>query len=200
MSTHDPARKPETVGATADTLFDDAMRFVFRWEGGWVDHPADPGGATNHGISLRYAASRGTLLDLDRDGDVDAADIRLITPAVAAEMYRKDFWRAVRADDLPPAVAIVAFDAGINCGPDRARRWLQSAVGATADGAIGPRTLAAVAAADPRVAVREMLARRIVHHANLPTVRNFGLGWFRRCADLGLFAARYLPPETPTHG
>jgi len=186
-----PAPNPEYV-------FDEAMRFVFRWEGGWVDHPADPGGATNHGISLRYAISKGTLLDLDRDGDVDAADIRLITPSTAAMMYRKDFWWAVRAEALHPALAIVAFDAAINCGPDRARRWLQQAVGATVDGVIGPRTLAAAAAAEPRAAVREMLARRLQHHASLPTMRNFGLGWMRRCADLALFAAPYLPPETPT--
>jgi lysozyme family protein len=163
-----------------------------------VDHPADPGGATNHGISLRYAISKGTLLDLDRDGDVDAADIRLITPKAAADIYRKDFWWAVRAEALHPAIAVVAFDAAINCGPDRARRWLQQAVGATADGVIGPRTLAAATAADPRAAVREMLARRLQHHASLPTMRNFGLGWMRRCADLALFAARYLPPDTPT--
>jgi lysozyme family protein len=183
----------QTPAPSPDAVFDAAMAFVLRWEGGFVDHPADPGGATNHGISLRYARSRGRLLDLNGDGEVDAADIRLITPAVAATMYRKDFWWPVRAEALPPAIAVITFDAAINCGPDRARRWLQQAVGASADGIIGPRTLAAVAAADPRVAVREMLARRLVHHANLPTMSNFGLGWMRRVADLALFAARYLP-------
>lgn len=179
-----------------ETIFAAAMAFVLRKEGGYVDHPRDPGGATNHGISLRYALRLGRLLDLDNDGDVDAADIRLISPKVAADIYRKDFWRAVRADDLPPAIAIVAFDAAVNCGAPAAARWLQQAVGATPDGAIGPRTLAAVAAADPRAAVQEMLALRMVHHANQPTIRNFGLGWFRRLAALALFAARHLPPDT----
>ena len=184
----------DSPAITPDDLFGAAMRFVLRWEGGFVDHPADPGGATNHGVSLRYAVSKGTLLDLDRDGDVDAADIRLVTPAVAAALYRKDFWVPVRADDLPPALAVVAFDAAVNCGAARARRWLQQAVGVLADGVIGPRTMAAVAAADPRAAVEEMLAQRLRYHAQLPTMRDFGLGWMRRCAALALFAAAYLPP------
>lgn len=178
--------------APPETLFARAMRFVLQYEGGFVDHPSDPGGATNLGISLRYARGLGRLMDLDRDGDVDAADIRLITPEIAAGLYRRDFWDTVRADDLPPAIAVVAFDAAINCGPGRAARWMQAAVGASQDGVLGPRTLAAIGRADPAAVVAEMLALRFVHHANLPHWRNFGLGWARRCAALGLFAATLL--------
>lgn len=185
----------------ADT-FDRAMQFVFRWEGGFVDHPSDPGGATNHGISLRFARNLGRLVDLDRDGDVDADDIRLITPAVAAGIYRASFWAPVRGDDLPPALAAVVFDAAINCGVDRATgairgvRWLQAALGVAEDGVIGSRTLAAARAAAPAAVVAEMLARRIVHHANLPTFRDFGLGWSRRVAALALFAATLTTEPT----
>jgi lysozyme family protein len=185
---------PPADALSPDAVFARAMAFVLRYEGGYSEHPADPGGATNHGISLRYAVKLGRLLDLDRDGDVDAADIRLITPKIAADLYRKDFWWAVRAERLPAAMALVAFDAAINCGPGRAAGWLQGAVGAAQDGAIGPKTIAAAAAhPDPAGAVQEMLAQRIVHHADLPTWRNFGLGWSRRIAALALLAAEFLP-------
>lgn len=172
--------------------FDRAMQFVLRFEGGFVDHVADPGGATNHGISLRFAVSNGTLVDLDRDGDVDADDIRLVTPAIAAEIYRANFWDAVRGDDLPAIVAVVAFDAAINCGAARAVRWLQAAVGASQDGVLGPRTLAALRASDHRAVASEMIAQRFAHHAGLPTWRTFGMGWARRCSALLLFAADFV--------
>lgn len=174
-----------------------AMRFVLRFEGGFVDHPADPGGATNHGVSLRFARSLGRLVDLDRDGDVDAADIRLVTPEFAAGIYHAQFWFPVRGADLPPALAVTAFDAAINCGAPRAARWLQAAVGVAQDGAIGARSLAAAAKADQPRAVAEMLALRSVHNAGQPTWPSFGLGWSRRIAALALFAATFLPPEEP---
>ena len=186
MSPDTAARKPDP--------FSRAMEFVLRYEGGYVDHPSDPGGATNLGISLRYARGKGRLLDLDRDGDVDAADIRLITRDVAADIYRRDFWAAVQADRLPPAVAVVAFDAAINCGPQRAAIWLQAAARVAQDGAIGPKTLAAVAAAPAATLVSEMLALRIMHHASLSTWSTFGLGWMRRVTALAVFAAEFLAP------
>lgn len=176
-------------------IFARAMDFVLRFEGGFVDHPADPGGATNHGISLRFAKSKGRLVDLDRDGDVDADDIRLVTKEFASAIYRDCFWDTVQGHGLPPAVAVVAFDAAINCGPGRAIRWMQGAVGASQDGVLGPRTRLAINRAIPGPVVAEMLTQRFVHHANLPTWRNFGLGWARRCAALGLFAANFLETD-----
>lgn len=171
------------------STFDRAMGFVFRYEGGFVDHPNDPGGATNHGISLRFARSLGRLLDLDRDGDVDADDIMLVSPAEAAKVYRQRFWEAVRADELPAPIAMVAFDTAINCGPARAVRWMQGGLGVAQDGSIGPRTLAAARAADWRAVVAEMMAQRFMHHASLPTWNTFRVGWSRRCAALLVFAA-----------
>jgi hypothetical protein len=105
--------------------------------------------------------------------------------------------RAARVAALLATTVKTTFTAGL-CGAPRAARWMQGAVGATQDGVIGPRSLAALAAADPRAVVAEMLARRMLHHADDPNRRDFGLGWFRRIAALALFAARYLPPETLT--
>lgn len=180
-------------------VFEAAFEFTLGREGGFVDHPRDPGGATNHGVSLRYAIRLGRVMDLDLDGDVDADDIRLVTPPVARTMYRKDFWRPVGGDHLHPAIAIVAFDTAVLCGAPRAARWLQGAVGAPADGIVGPRTLAAARGADPRAVVSDILARRMLHHADDPNRRDFGLGWFRRIGTLALFAARYLPSTETTN-
>lgn len=183
------------VRAMTDTTpFASFIRFVFAREGGWVDHPADPGGATNHGISLRFATGLGRLLDMDGDGDVDRDDIRLIQPSHAEHIYRMQFWEKVRGDELPAPFAIATADAAVNCGPGRAIRWLQSAVGARPDGVIGPRTIASASAASPRQALEEMLARRVMHHATISGFTTFGLGWMRRCAGLGILAAEFLPP------
>lgn len=173
------------------------LAFVLAKEGGFVDHAQDPGGATNHGISLRYALSKGRVLDLDRDGDVDAADIRLITPAIAADLYRKDFWRPVQGDALPAPLDLVMFDAAVNCGVGRAVQWLQAELRVAADGSFGPRTMAALEARLARPGtlaplVREMLARRIAHHAALDDMPTFRLGWSRRLAALATLAGQEL--------
>ena len=122
-------------------------------EGGFVSaerarRVGDPGGATNHGISLRYAASKGLLFDLDQDGDVDEADIRLITPEQALDAFYRDFYLAPKLDRLPAELQPVMVDYQINSGA-QAVKSLQSVVGnygfaTTVDGGIGPKTIAAV--------------------------------------------------------
>lgn len=163
--------------------FERSLLLVLAHEGGFVDHPRDPGGATNLGISLRYAVGRGSLFDLDGDGDVDVHDIRLITPETAAPAYYADFWQTVRATELPAGLGHVTFDAAVNSGPGRAIRWLQAAVGATVDGAFGPKTLAAVRASvsldgTPMV-IERLCAYRLAYLRGLDW-NTFGRGWQRR--------------------
>ncbi len=166
----------------ADRSFAYAFAFVLGREGGFVDRPSseDPGGATNHGVSLRYALSKGRLLDKDMDGDVDADDIRLITVEDAQKLYRADFWDATRAGEMPPAVALVVFDTAVNCGAQAARILLQKALGVVADGMLGPRSMAALKAADPIPLCIEILARRTVLQASLSNWGSNALGWSRR--------------------
>jgi lysozyme family protein len=179
--------------ANADARFAECVAIVLKHEGGFVDHPADPGGATNHGISLRYARTRGRLFDLDGDGDVDRDDILLVAPDKAAMVYRDWFWRDVKGDDLPAGVDLAAFDYAVNSGPGRAIRSLQRAVGAAPDGFIGPATLGAVRLARPnaRAVLDAICDERL---AFLRVARNgktgallwptFGRGWQRRVDDV----------------
>ena len=71
------------------------------------------------------------------------ADMRALTPALVGPLYKRKYWDKVAGDLLPSGLDYAVFDAAINSGPGRAAKWLQELVGVTADGAIGPGTLAA---------------------------------------------------------
>lgn len=177
---------PRPWDASADARFMECLQVVLRHEGGFVDHPADPGGATNHGISLRYARTRGSLFDLDGDGDVDRDDILLVTPAKAGMVYREWFWRDVRGDDLPAGMDLAAFDFAVNSGAGRAVKALQRAVGAVPDGFFGPATMESVRLAAPRAAavVEAICNERIAFLRSLATWPTFGRGWAARVEDV----------------
>jgi lysozyme family protein len=158
--------------------FAECVAVVLRHEGGFVDHPRDPGGATNRGITLR------TLRDWRGDDSLTADAVRELTEEEAREIYFARFWNPIRADELPPGVDLAVFDFAVNSGPGRAARELQAAVGATADGAIGRATLAAVRAADAAQVVGNLSERRRAFLRRLPTFETFGRGWLRRVADV----------------
>jgi lysozyme family protein len=181
----------------ASAAVDAIIATILRHEGGYVDHPADPGGATNHGVSLRYA--RGIGLDLDGDGDVDADDIRLVTADRAAALYRQDFLLAPGLDRLPSRLWPILFDWAVNSGPPRAVMGLQRVLneartaglqgygGLDEDGVVGPLTRMAAEVADGAMGpflvnalVEERLAfyRRLV--AKDPDKAVFLKGWINR--------------------
>lgn len=146
-------------------------------EGGWSDHPADPGGATMKGVTLAvYRAFKGRA--------VTKAELRKISDADLAAIYRRNYWDVVHADELPAGVDYVTFDIAVNSGPGRAAKILQSAADATPDGAVGPATLAAVARVSPALLIKAMGARREAFYRSLSTFDTFGRGWIARCAQV----------------
>lgn len=157
--------------------FDASFRHLLKHEGGFVNHPADPGGMTNLGVTKRaweeYVGHQ-----------VDEATMRGLTPEKVAPFYKARYWDKVRGDELPAGVDHVVFDYAVNSGTGRAAKALQAAVGVPADGAIGPKTLAAVASADPEELVEKICGGRLAFLQALPTFATFGKGWTRRVAEV----------------
>lgn len=165
------------------SAFDRAFRVVVGEEGGYSSNPADPGNWT--GGACGRGVCRGTRFGISAAA-YPGLEIATLTLDDARAIYRRDYWERVRGDDLPPPLALLVFDAAVNNGVTRAARWLQQAVGATADGIIGPATLTRVQGhAGPGAALMaEFQAQRLTFMAALPTWRVFGLGWARRLCRL----------------
>lgn len=162
-----------------------AVATVLKHEGGYVDDVRDPGGATNRGVTLK-------VLEEWRGKPVTKGDVRALTEIEARAIYRHRYWMPIRGDDLHPAVAFATFDAAVNSGVSRAARWLQSAVGVAADGAIGPATIAAARKADPAHVVETCCAARLAFLMTLKTWPTFGKGWGRRVAEVEQAALRIV--------
>lgn len=107
--------------------FKDTMEFVLKWEAGYSDHPNDPGGATNMGITLQTAQEVG--LDKNGDGIINKEDVKNLTLEDALQVYKARYWNALRCDDYPFPYACSLMDAGVNHGVGRALKWHQIAQG-----------------------------------------------------------------------
>lgn len=153
--------------------FDRAFDLLMESEGGYSDDPADPGGETNFGISKRAYPQE---------------DIQFITLERAKEIYRRDYWNAIRADELPYPINILIFDAAVNHGKKRAVRMLQEALRIKQDRVMGSQTIKAAVAASDAVCA-DFLSIRAVRYANTANFGRFGRGWMRRLFVLALHVA-----------
>ena len=161
----------------AASNFEASLALVLRHEGGFSDHPADPGGATNLGIT------RATLARV-RGRPVTVDEVRALTPQDAAAIYRRFYWDPIKGNDLPSGLDHAAFDCAVNAGVARAAKLLQRVLRVPGDGVIGPGTLAALAAADAGETIRRFSRERLSFLQRLPTWRTFGRGWKSRVAEV----------------
>lgn len=157
---------------------DQALRMILEHEGGYVNDPQDPGGATNMGVTQN-------TLDRVREQMPRVklpADVKDLTRAQAKAIYRHDYWKPVAGSELPAGLDIAVVDMAVNQGVGDAVRALQDAAGAKVDGIMGPNTKAAVSAADPRVLIVDFHALRALNYAQLSAdlVKRYGFGWYRR--------------------
>lgn len=167
-----------------------SARVILTREGGFVNDPNDPGGATNMGITI------GTLSDaLGRRATVE--DVKNLTEGAALKIYRDRYWDKVRADKLPIGVDLAVFDAAVMHGPAKAAMLLQSALGVADDGIVGPITIAAAQEADPGKVIRHMQKARIAFMQRLSTWEHYKVGWPRRVNAVTETALVMIPALVP---
>lgn len=159
--------------------FEACLKEVLKHEGGYVDHPADPGGATNRGVTKK-AWEEYVGHEVSKD-DIKALTVEDVTP-----FYRERYWDVCRCDDLPAGLDYLVFDIAVNSGPGRASKFLQSAVGATPDGRIGPNTIVCVkrTTLSTLELINIICDRRELFFKSIPTFDTFGKGWLRRNEDV----------------
>jgi lysozyme family protein len=165
--------------------FDAALKAILKHEGGFVNHPKDPGGMTNLGVTKK-------VWEEWVGKTVDEKAMRALTPEVVGPMYKKKYWDAVKADDLPDGLDYLMFDFAINAGPGRAIKIMQKAIGTTPDGAIGPKTMQSLKTADQGELVAKFSEEKEAFYRSLPTFGTFGKGWLRRVAEAKTHAETML--------
>lgn len=169
--------------------FESSLKHLLAHEGGWSDHPADPGGATMKGVTLQV------FREFKRNPHITKEELRNISDEDLATIYKKRYWDAVRADELVSGVDYAVFDCAVNSGPGRAIKILQACVGTTPDGGFGSVTMAAVAQFQGDVAktlVKEYCEKRLDFLKSLKTFEVFGRGWERRVNEVEKTALEML--------
>lgn len=159
-----------------------ALEHVFAEEGGWSDHPDDPGGKTNMGITLRTlkrAVRQDIIADLGTE-ETWKDRLKTLTRAEATEIYRVLYWEAAACDQLPDGLDLLAFDAAVNQGVSRSIKFYQKAAGTKADGIWGPNTRRAIEVTATNRLILDMSVYRALHYSSLGKLAVFGKGWFRR--------------------
>ncbi|MGX1496893.1 lysozyme family protein [Labrenzia sp. MBR-25] len=154
--------------------FEECLSWVLVHEGGYVNHPKDPGGATNKGVIQRTYDGYRRRMNLSKHS------VKHITEAEVRAIYREQYWQAVAADRLPAGVDYAVFDYGVNSGPKRAIKDLQRVLGVKPDGWIGNVTLAALGDLSADTVVRQLCERRYKFVRSLKHWSTFGKGWTRR--------------------
>ena len=162
-----------------------AFALMLKSEGGFVNHPSDPGGMTNLGVTKATWENW-----VGRESD--EAEMRGLTPEKVEPMYKKKYWDAVRGDELPIGLDYLMFDFAVNAGAGRAIKTLQTAVGVTPDGGFGPMTMAAVQAVDPVELIERFSQAKEDFYRSLTPFATFGKGWLNRVADVKVKASAML--------
>ena len=153
--------------------WDHCFAMVIKSEGGFVNHPKDPGGMTNLGVTR--LAWQGYL-----NRDVTEAEMRALTPEMVKPFYKAFYWDRIKGDSLPSGADYAAYDLAVNSGPHKAAKYLQEIAGVEADGMIGPKSLEAIKVCDPVRMAEAICDMRMNFLESLSTFETFGKGWTTR--------------------
>lgn len=152
------------------------LEMILHHEGGYVNHPKDPGGETNLGVTKRVYEDFGGTKDMK---DLTVEDV--------APIYEKNYWGRMKCDSIPSGLDLCVFDFGVNAGTGRSAKFLQTMIGTTADGGIGPNTLSKLSDYIDDNGLEETIktfqAERQSYYESLSTFETFGKGWTRRVEE-----------------
>ena len=168
--------------------FDNCLAKLLVHEGNFVNHPEDPGGMTNLGVTAK-------VWEEWVGHPVDEKQMRALTPEIVAPLYKRKYWDACRADELISGLDYCIFDVAVNSGVGRAIKFLQSCVGTAPDGGFGPATMAAVAqfkGDSAKTLIEDYCAKRLEFLQSLKTFETFGKGWTRRVEEVKAEALKML--------
>jgi len=154
-----------------------SFRLMLASEGGFSNHPSDPGGRTNLGVTQATWENW-----IGRQSD--ESEMRSLTADKVEPMYRKKYWDAVRGDELPTGIDYLMFDFAVNAGAGRAIKTLQTSIGVAADGAFGPITMAAMKSYEPVKLIERFSQAKEDFYRSLNTFDVFGKGWLNRVAKV----------------
>ena len=165
--------------------YDKCLETILHHEGGYVNHPKDPGGETNLGVTKRVYEEWGGTKNMK---DLQVSDV--------APIYKKNYWDKMKGDDLPGGLDLCVFDFGVNAGPGRAAKYLQKMIGTVVDGAIGPNTLAKLDSYVKEHTIQETIEKyqsmRQEYYESLSTFSTFGKGWTRRVEETTTLAHKLI--------
>jgi lysozyme family protein len=176
----------------AAATYDQALKRVLAHEGGYVNHPSDPGGETNYGITVAVARANGYT-----------GPMRQIPMSAVKSIYRRKYWDVMRCDQLPAGVDYVAFDYTVNSGAGRVPKVLERLTAQPVDGRMDDALVKAIAAREPGKMVDAICDERLRFLQALKTWPTFGKGWARRVketrsAGLAMAAAPVVTTTAPT--
>ena len=154
-----------------------SLEVILHHEGGYVNHPKDPGGETNMGVTKRvYEEFGGTK------------DMKELTKEDVEPIQKKNYWDRVKGDDLPEGLDLMIFDFAVNAGTGRAAKFIQRLVNTTVDGGIGPNTLGKIKEYVVTYGIEETITSyalmRQNYYESLSTFDTFGRGWTRRVSEV----------------
>jgi len=173
--------------------WDKSCEMVLKHEGGFTNDQRDQGNRLpdgRQGSTMLGCTQANWEAYINRKVTQD--DMKKLTKDDVKPLYKKNYWDAVKGDELPNGVDYAAFDFAINAGPSAARKMIQRALGVTADGVFGPKTMAAIQSADAKDLMKKFSNEKIVFYKNLSNFKVYGNGWLKRVEDVQAVADKMI--------